>query len=312
MPRCFPADECRKLDGKIYAESDEGYRVKIKLLVCCHQNVSVPEHPLLVPMQVGAALAQQRFPGFLYDDVGENISDKNKSYCELTALYWAWKNLDADYYGLFHYRRYLYPCETARRPYRIEKRPTAALCERLGYGRFAKFIFRYDMIMPKGEQMYVSVRQHYANAPFHHAVDLALIEEIILEKHPEMTEAMETYLGGTVHYFGNIAIMTKDIFHSYCEWLFGILAEYDRRSCVQGYSGQETRVNGYLAERLLGVYYTAAKMQGDLRTAELPKVHFVEDFAARSKQKLVATLLPPSSRIRSVVKKLVGQIRTGK
>ena len=42
----------------------------------------------------------------LHDDEGENISDKNPMYCELTAQYWAWKNLDADYYGFCHYRRY--------------------------------------------------------------------------------------------------------------------------------------------------------------------------------------------------------------
>lgn len=53
-----------------------------------------------------AALADHRFKGMQHDDEGENISYKNPYYCELTAQYWAWKNLDADYYGLFHYRRY--------------------------------------------------------------------------------------------------------------------------------------------------------------------------------------------------------------
>ena len=43
----------------------------------------------------------------LMDNTGENISEKNSMYCELTAQYWAWKNLNADYYGFFHYRRYL-------------------------------------------------------------------------------------------------------------------------------------------------------------------------------------------------------------
>ena len=45
-------------------------------------------------------------PGFFLDNEGANISSKNKSYCELTTQYWAWKNVDADYYGFCHYRRF--------------------------------------------------------------------------------------------------------------------------------------------------------------------------------------------------------------
>ncbi len=89
----------------------------IKLFVCCHRPEKVPKHPLLYPIQVGAALSEVRFPEFLYDDTGENISEKNRSYCELTAQYWAWKNVRADYYGFFHYRRYLYPDTKAKRPF---------------------------------------------------------------------------------------------------------------------------------------------------------------------------------------------------
>ena len=91
----------------------------IKLFVCCHRPCEVPGHPLLVPLQVGAALADGHFAGFVHDDTGDNISHKNRSYCELTGQYWAWKNAEADYYGFFHYRRYLYPDQTAGRPYRI-------------------------------------------------------------------------------------------------------------------------------------------------------------------------------------------------
>ena len=103
----------------------------IRLFVCCHQPSSVPEHPLLYPIQVGAALADTHFPGFLHDDSGENISRKNRVYCELTAQYWAWKNVEADYYGFFHYRRYLYPDTTAKRPYIIKREPSLAQLNKL-------------------------------------------------------------------------------------------------------------------------------------------------------------------------------------
>ena len=105
---------------------------EIRLMVSCHQMEEVPPLPLLRPIQVGAALSSERFPGFLRDDTGENISHKNRSYCELTAQYWAWKNLTADHYGFFHYRRYLYPDRRAKRPYRIERSAAPEVLERLG------------------------------------------------------------------------------------------------------------------------------------------------------------------------------------
>ena len=79
----------------------------IKIYVVCHKKSYVPKNPYLYPIQVGASIAGTRLSDMLDDDEGDNISEKNKSYCELTAQYWAWKNDDADYYGFFHYRRYL-------------------------------------------------------------------------------------------------------------------------------------------------------------------------------------------------------------
>ena len=255
-------------------------------------------HPLLVPIQVGAALADSHFAGFVHDDEGENISVKNRSYCELTSQYWAWKNVEADYYGFFHYRRYLYPDMNAKRPYRLDSEPTVQVLEKLGYERFAKYIEQYDLIVPKGENMYVPVRKHYADASFHHGKDLEIIEEIIRERFPAYIPAMEEYLSGTVCYFGNIFIMKRPVFQDYCGWLFSILEEFDRRTDVSGYSAQELRVDGYLAERLLGVYLTHVRQS--LRVLELPRVHF----GGNMKNRIIYHLLPPGTKRRAAVKSL--------
>lgn len=273
----------------------------IKLFVCCHQPTEVPKHPLLVPIQVGAALADNHFPGFLHDDSGDNISEKNRSYCELTAQYWLWKNMEADYYGLFHYRRYLYPDMNARWLYRVERTPTLDLLDKLGYGKFSDLIQQNDLILPKGENMYLPVREHYANAPFHYRKDLTLMEQIVREKHPEMTDALEIYLSSTICYFGNISIMKKDFFYNYCDWLFPLLDEFDRQTDTSGYSVQEQRVDGYLAERLLGVYVTFWK--NELRIAELPRVHFYPD-GEYIQRMILNGFLPPGSRRRSVIKSI--------
>lgn len=275
----------------------------IKLFVCCHQPTDVPKHPLLVPIQVGAALADSHFPGFLFDDIGDNISTKNHSYCELTAQYWVWKNVEADYYGFFHYRRYLYPDINAKLPYRVERKPTLDLLNKLDYEKFSDLIREYDLILPKEENMYFSVREHYANAPFHNRKDLELMEQIVREKHLEMTEEMEVYLSDTICYFGNIFIMKKDAFYNYCDWLFPLLEEFDRRTNISGYSLPEQRVNGYLAERLLGIYMTFWKDK--LKILELPKVHFHSD-GEYIRRKILNGFLPPGSIRRSVIKSIRG------
>ena len=280
----------------------------IKLFVCCHQQSAVPKHPLLVPIQVGAALSDRRFPGFIPDDTRWSISEKNRSYCELTAQYWAWKNTAADFYGFFHYRRYLYPDVSARYPYCLERAADLRTLTRLGYENFSEEIQKYDMIVPKGENMYLPVREHYARAEFHHEKDLRLVETIVREKYPAYIPAMERYLNGSICYFGNIHIMRRPVFQDYCAWLFDILAEFDRRVDMTGYSAQELRVDGYLGERLLGVYYTHRKEE--LRALELPRVHFLPDrmFLFR---RAIHLLLPPGSRRRSWLKKQIKRGRHG-
>lgn len=274
----------------------------IKLFVCCHQPAQVPKHPLLVPIQVGAALADSHFSGYLHDDTGDNISVKNRSYCELTAQYWAWKNVEADYYGFFHYRRFLYPDIKVKLPYRVEREASLSLLDKLGYAEFEQLIRQYDIIVPKGENMYVSVREHYAKAPYHHQKDLELAEQIIHERHSEMAPALEAYLSGTVCYFGNIYIMRRGIFHDYCAWLFSILEEFDQRADVSQYSAQERRVDGYLAERLLGVYVTF--WRNELKTLELTRVHFYGK-SEYIRRRLLNGILPPGSRRRAMCRKIL-------
>lgn len=281
----------------------------IKLFVACHRLEEVPEHPLLCPIQVGAALTDARFPGFLYDDSGDNISTKNRSYCELTAQYWAWKNVNADYYGFFHYRRYLYPDQSEKRPYRIERRPSMFLLDRLGYAQFAEMISQYDLILPKSENMYIPVREHYANAPHHHQKDLMVMEQIVRERCPEYEMALEDYLSNTLCYFGNIYIMKKLVFHDYCAWLFPILEEFDIRADLNGYGQQERRVDGYLAERLLGIYAVHEKKKGMLRIAELPRVHLEPVGVANLGKRLLYYVLPPGSNRRAIVKEYVTMLR---
>ena len=79
---------------------------RIKIYVATRTRVAVPQCDAISLLQVGTAQAPEKLPHMLHDDSGDSISPLNAMYCELTAQYWAWKNVDADYYGFCHYRRY--------------------------------------------------------------------------------------------------------------------------------------------------------------------------------------------------------------
>ena len=80
---------------------------KTKIYVATHKEAKMPTNSMYIPIRVGAALNENDFK-YLRDDTGDNISTKNKNFCELTAIYWIWKNDKSDIVGLTHYRRYFF------------------------------------------------------------------------------------------------------------------------------------------------------------------------------------------------------------
>ena len=82
----------------------------IKIIIAAHKSYRLPDADLYLPVQVGAAgkdkIHSDSGREYVRDDTGDNISKLNPEFCELTGLYWAWKNLSADYIGLVHYRRH--------------------------------------------------------------------------------------------------------------------------------------------------------------------------------------------------------------
>lgn len=294
----------------------------IKIYVACHQDFYVPTHPLIFPIQVGTTLSKKRINGMVHDDIGDNISSLNPYYCELTAQYWACKNDWADYYGFFHYRRYLsfnnkslvtnitnlrdYP-----QPYVIFKVPNEENLYRLGYNteNMGQVISKFDIIAPIAEEMFVTVYDHYAMAYSHDIKDLDLVIKIINKKYPEFHTATQEYMNSTRHYFCNMYVMNKGIFNNYCTWLFGILKSFDK---INDYYRNNMkiayRVNGYLGERLFGIYFTWLKKQPNVRWAEVPRVHFQslsEETGNFSIMKGINLFLPPGTRRRACIKKII-------
>ena len=273
----------------------------IRLYVACHKEIQLPEHPFLYPVQVGAAMTTQCFQGMLRDDTGEHISAKNHSYCELTAQYWAWKNQKADYYGFFHYRRFLTLQQQQKRICTIYPDVTMELLQRNGYepAHLQQFVSRYDLLLPCGETTAETVYEKYAGAAHHVGEDLEWMAALVTQYQPEYQAALQQYLTGQRQYYFNMYIMRHELFQQYCRWLFPLLERFDRSNNWDKYGEDPLalRVDGYLAERLFGVWYTYQTTQNQIRSIELPWMYFAMDSKkAYYKQRLKESLLPAGSR----------------
>ena len=231
----------------------------------------MPVDPLYLPVQAGRALhAPLPYTG---DDTGENISGKNKNFCELTCLYWAWKNLDADAVGLCHYRRYLEgKGSTGEKPFgelttggkAFDRRASRILTAQEAEALLRKA----PVLLPKKRNYYIETGySQYAHA--HHEEDLTATRAILSERCPDYVEAFDRTLARTKGHRFNMFIMRHDLLDRYCSWLFDILFELEERLDISGYSDYDKRVFGFVAERLLDVWLETNHIQ----YLELPVLH---------------------------------------
>lgn len=259
----------------------------IKIYISSHKECYIPRHDFLYPIQVGAEKAKTRFAGMLHDDEGENISLKNPMYCELTAQYWAWKNDDADYYGFFHYRRYMSFSEKHFPHNLFEDVEMNYLDDRalqtlgLSKEKMKTVINQYDVIattpvtLKKLNRSLKSNYCQYAATSYQYAEDLDVMLDIIKEKYPAYYDTAYDYLyKSPIGYYCNMFIMRKEIFKEYSEWLFAILEEHEKRRDYTNYDVDGYRVSGYLGERLFGIYYMYLKQQGKYKCCELQRTLF--------------------------------------
>ena len=225
------------INGESMAAAED---LDVKVVVAAHKPYWMPADRLYVPVQVGAA---GRAPlGFTRDDAGDNISDRNATFCELTGLYWAWKNLDCDYLGLAHYRRHF-----------SLKRMTRDRRAVLTLSQAQALLSTADAILPKKRHYWIETNySQYAHA--HHAEDLDETRRIIAERCPEYLPAFDAVMKRTTGHRFNMFIMKRALLDRYCAWLFGILFELERRLDISGYNANDKRVFGFVAERLLDVW----------------------------------------------------------
>lgn len=235
----------------------------VKILLAYHKKAPLFKDDVLTPIHVGRSLARENgreesvqwlMDNMVGDDTGENISQKNSSYNELTALYWAWKNYsllgNPEYIGLMHYRRHFF--------FNGEKRLRAVYdqfdegrmdeyLDEIGYNEenVQKIVDGYDLICPKPYRRATIYSNYVQNHPF---LSLDTAVDIIKERYPEYTSACDKYLAGSDAFLFNMFIMKRDLFFQYARWLFDILTEYEKREDITG-----KRL--FLSERLTGIFF---------------------------------------------------------
>lgn len=226
----------------------------IKILVATHKPYWMPSDSVYMPIHVGRE--GKTDIGFTGDNTGDNISTKNPYFCELTGLYWAWKNLNCEYIGLCHYRRYFSTGKGEKKE---------RIMSRFDYERLLSM---YDVVVPAKRNYYIeTVRSQYEHA--HNKRDLDEVQQIVHEKYPMYDRAFETVMKRKRLHILNMFAMKKELFNQYCEWLFDILFTLEKRIDISDYTPYEARVFGFLSERLFNVWL---EYHSTLAVKEVPVV----------------------------------------
>ena len=236
--------------------------MKTTIAAVTHKPYRMCDDELYLPLMAGAAgMPEAATSGYIRDDSGDNISDRNAWFCELTGLYWMWKNSDADNIGLCHYRRYFARKKelSFRNRVRVVRGSGSPFEYALRYEEASSLMDRYPVVLPRPRKYY--------------------IESNVMAK-------------TTGHRF-NMFIMRKTLLDRYCSWLFDILFELEK-SVTSGEVGNipdSRRLYGHVSERLLDVWL---EKEGcgyyEIPYVFIGKEHFVRKAAAMVMRKIRAKI----------------------
>lgn len=224
---------------------------KLKILVASHKPDQVYADDVYTPIHVGRAVSRfkKEMAGMIGDDTGDNISDKNGAYCELTATYWAWKNLKGtDYIGLAHYRRYF--------------------ATKFSSDIIDELFKSCDVVLPTPY-----LHDRYNEMKMARTLDMedeVIFLKVFKKKYPEYEQSLIDYMYGFRDYPYNMFIMRWNLFDEYCKFLFSILFECERLMKPLSYTCSSRRL-GYIAEYLLPIFC----LHNKLRIHTEPVVSFI-------------------------------------
>lgn len=241
--------------------------MNVKILITNKTKNPIIKSDVLVPIQTGRDIAKESFEGMLGDNTGDNISFLNDKFCELTAIYWAWKNYDKlddpEYIGFMHYRRHFLFGNKKYKPnfYGLVKYENVTVDyfkeDLTSDENIKRIVFSCDGIIPNPISLKQTVDcknvyEHYKK--FHVIEDLDLAIKILLNNHPTLKNVVSEYLESEYAYFLCMFIFKKNIFFEYCEYIFPLLFEIYNNLKTQNRSSYQERAIGFIAERLTAIF----------------------------------------------------------
>lgn len=204
----------------------------IRIYAMTHKRFDESNLDLYKPLFVGAAGKDNTY-GYLRDDTGINISDKNCYYSELTGLYWIYKNVtDLDIVGTCHYRRYL-----------VDENDNL-----LNEEQIMGYLNDYDCITSKC--LTLNYTYYYGFSENHKPYYLDETRKVIKRIFPDYLDDYDRLVNDKHTYFGNIMICEKSLFDNYAKWLFDILFELEDNIVIEEENSYHRRIFGFISEFL--------------------------------------------------------------
>ena len=220
----------------------------IKIIVATHKQYKMPQDAIYLPLHVGAE--GKKNLGYIGDNTGDNISNRNPFWCELTGLYWAWKNLSCDYLGLVHYRRHFMGRTKSNDKFdKIIKRQ-----------ELEDLLKKTDIILPNKRHYFIeTLYSHYEHT--HYIEDLEKSKKILIKKYPQYLNSFNIVMKRRSGHMFNMFIMKKELADSYCGFIFDILFELEKQTTPAQYNKYQARLYGYISELLLDVWIEQNKLK---------------------------------------------------
>lgn len=268
--------------------------MKTKILVVSHKDFDTGILPRFYQViKVSNCLSDEEAiaKGFLVDSKGDNISSKNPFYCELTALYWAWKNLkDLDYIGITHYRRYFVSYSLKRESIK----DSILTCDEI-----ENILRKYKIILPfRIKKVPLEESETHVNevSPF------PIIRQILNEHYRQYLTSFDRIIKGNSMCFQNLMVTSKTYFDQYSEWLFFLLEQFDNECKKRGIE-RIPRWDGFISEYLLNVWVDYNFTENDIYRSEVGNTENCKNGAF--KVGLISRIIKSNQCLDKVIRNLI-------